>query len=73
MHGGGRIMAWVCTAASEIHYDNSRMNSEVYRNILSVSLQRTFIMQQGSDPKHAANMTKGFVREKNGKVLDWPN
>ena len=57
------------------------MNSEVYKNILSANLQRNaskligrnFIMQQDNDPKHTANTTKDFIREKKWKVLDWPS
>ncbi len=84
-------MAWACMAASGtgslIFIDDvtddgsSRMNSEVYRNILSANLQRNafkligrkFIMQQDNDPKHTANKTKDFIREKKWKVLDWPS
>ena len=28
-------------------------------------------MQQDNDPKHTANTTKNFIREKKGKVLEW--
>ena len=64
-HGGGSVIAWACMAASKIRkvlifiYDaindgSSRMNSEVYENILSANLWinapklivRKFIMQQ---------------------------
>ena len=30
-------------------------------------------MQQDNDPKHTANTTKDFIRDKRWKVLDWPN
>ena len=30
-------------------------------------------MQQDNDPKLTANTTKDFIREKKGKVLDWPS
>ena len=30
-------------------------------------------MQQDNDPKHTANRTKDFIREKKWKVLDWPS
>ena len=57
------------------------MNLEVYKNILSANLQRNaskligrnFIMQQDNDPKHTANTTKDFIREKKWNVLDWPS
>ncbi len=54
------------------------MNPEVYRNILSLNLQkyatklivRSFIMQQDNDPNHSAKATKEFVRGKKWKLLD---
>ena len=59
---------------------SSRMNSEVYKNILSANLQGNasklignyLIVQQDNDPKHTAHI-KEFIREKKWKVLDWPN
>ncbi len=81
-------MAWACMAASGMgsliftdkvtHHGSSRMNSEVYRNILSANFQRNssnlirknFIMQQDNDPKHTANSTKDFIGEK-WKVSGW--
>ena len=87
-HGGGNVMFWACMAASGTgsliciddvtHDGSSKMNSEVYRNILSANLKknaskligRSFIMQQDNDPKHTANTTKEFNRGKKWKVLD---
>ena len=46
-HTGGSVMAWACMAASgvgslifidDVTHDSSRMNSEVYKNILSGNL-----------------------------------
>ena len=69
-------MAWACMAASRVgslnfiddvtHDGSGRMNSEVYKNILSANLQRNaskligrnLIMQQDNYPKQTAN--KGF-------------
>ena len=28
-------------------------------------------MQEDNDPKHTANITKDFIKEKKWKVLDW--
>ena len=84
-------MAWACMAASGTgslvfiddvtHDGSSRMNSDVYKTILSGNLQRnasklisrSFIMQQDNDPKHTANTTKDFIRGGKWKVLDWPS
>lgn len=88
-HGGGSVIAWACMATtgtgSLVFIDDvtndgsSRMNSEVYRNILSAQIQpnaskligRRFIMQQDNDPKHTAIATKDFFRAKKWKILDW--
>ena len=84
-HSGGSGIAWAFMAASGVgslifiddvtHDGSSRMNSEVYKNILSANLGRNaskifgrnFIMQQDNDPKHTANTTKDFIREKKWK------
>ncbi len=68
-HSGGNVMAWAFIASSGTgslifindvtHDGSSKINSEVYRNILSDNLQkdatkligRSFIIQQDNDPK----------------------
>ncbi len=82
-HSGGNVMAWACIASSgtgslifidETHDGSSKINSEVYRNILSGNLQkdatkligRSFIMQQDNDPKHSLKATKEFIRARSG-------
>ncbi len=68
-HSGGNVMAWAFIASSGTgslifindvtHDGSSKINSEVYRNILSDNLKkdatklivRSFIMQQDNDPK----------------------
>lgn len=80
------VMVWACMATSgtgslifidDVTDDgNSRMNSKVYRNILSANVRRnaskligrSFIMQQDNDPKHTANKTKVFIRGNFPKV-----
>ncbi len=84
-HSGGNVMAWACIASSGTgslifindvtHDGSSKMNSEVYRNILSDNLQkdatkligRSFIMQQDNDPKHSAKTTKEFNMARSGR------
>ena len=71
-HGGGSVMAWACMAAngtgSLVFIDDvtadksSRMNSEVFRAILSAHIQpnasepigRRFTVQMDNHPKHTA-------------------
>ena len=58
------------------HDGSSWMTSEVKKNILSTNLRRkasrligrNFIMKQDNDPKHIANTTKDFIRQKKWKV-----
>ncbi len=84
-HSGGNVMVWAFIAASGTgslifindvpHDGSSKINSEVYRNILSDNLQkdatkligRSFIMQQDNDPKHSAKTTKEFIRARSGR------
>ncbi|CAM4736095.1 unnamed protein product, partial [Leuciscus chuanchicus] len=75
-HGGGSVMAWACMASSgtgslvfidDVTEDrSSRMNSEVYGNVLSAQIKSNaaklvgwrFTVQMDSDPKHTAKATQ---------------
>ncbi len=90
-HGGGGVMAWACMAASgtgslvfidDVTADkSSRMNSEVFRAILSAHIQpnaseligRRFTVQMDNDPKHTAKATKEFLKGKKWTVMQWPS
>ncbi len=83
-HYTGNVMAWAFIASSGTgslifindvtHDGSSKINSEVYRNILSDNLQkdatkligRSFIMKQDNDPKHSSKTTK-FIRARSGR------
>ncbi len=86
-HGGGSVMAWACMAASgtgslvfidDVTADkSSRMNSEVFRAILSAHIQpnaseligRRFTVQMDNDPKRTAKATKEFLKGKKWTVM----
>src|SRR4029434_10164871 len=90
-HGGGSVTAWACMAAngtgSLVFIDDvtadksSRMNSEVFRAILSAQIQpnaseligQRFTVQMDNDPKHTAKATKEFFKAKKWNVLQWPS
>ncbi len=90
-HGGGSVMAWACMAASgtgslvfidDVTADkSSRMNSEVFRAILSAHIQpnaseligRRFRVQMDNDPKHTGKATKEFLKGKKWTVMQWPS
>ena len=87
-HGGGSVMAWACMAASgteslvfidDVTADrSSRVNSEVYRAILSAQIQsyaakligRFFTVQMDNDPKHTAKQPKRFLMQSNRTFLN---
>ncbi len=58
---------------------NSRMNSEVYRVILSAQIQSKsaklivwrFIVQMDNDPKHTGEATQEFLKVKKWIILQW--
>ncbi len=89
-HGGGSVMAWACMAASgtgslvfidDVTADkSSRMNSEVFRAILSAHIQpnaseligRRFTVQMDNNPKHTAKATKEVDCYAMAKSITWP-
>lgn len=80
-------LAWmICNILINLddHNGRIRINSDIYRNILSSNFERNasnlirrkFIMQQDDDPKHIGNTTNDFIREKSrrletGQVNHW--
>ena len=90
-HGGGSVMAWAYMAfngtGSLVFIDDmtedksSRLNSEVYRNILSAHIQpnsekligRRFTIQMDNDPKYTAKATQEFFKAKKWNILQWPS
>ena len=80
-HGGDSVMVWACMVAngtgSLVFIDDvtadksSRMNSDVFRVILSAHIQsnaseligQCFTVQVDNDPKHTAKATKEFLRQ----------
>uniref|UniRef100_A0A8C5PF25 Transposase n=1 Tax=Leptobrachium leishanense TaxID=445787 RepID=A0A8C5PF25_9ANUR len=60
---------------------HSRMNSEVFRAILSAYIQpnaaeligRRFTVQMDNDPKHTAKATKEFLKGQKWNVIQWPS
>ena len=81
-HGG---VTWVRMAASGVgslifvdnvtHGGSSRINSEVYKNILSANLRKNSAHNNWEELHHAAsisqNTAKDFIWEKKWKVLNW--
>ena len=75
-HGGKSVMPWACMAVSRVGSlicsdGCNGINSEVYKNIVSQLTEKCvqtnwedYIMQQDHNPKHTANTTKDFIREK---------
>ena len=84
-------MAFACMAAngtgSLVFIDDvtadrsSKMNSEVYRAILSAHIQpnatkligHRFTVQVDNDPKHTAKATQDFLKAKKWNILQWPS
>ena len=58
---------------------SNRINSDVYRNILSAHIQpnsakligRRFTVQMANDPKHSAKATQVFFKAKKWNILQW--
>ncbi len=83
--------AWACMASSgtgllvfsgDVTEDrSSRMNFEVYRDILSAQIQPNaakligwcFLAQIDDDPKHPAKATQEFLKVMKWNILQWPS
>ena len=77
-HGGGSLIVWACSGTGSLVFvkdvtsDSSRMNSEVYRAILSAQIQsnaakligQSFTVQMDNDPKHAVKTTQELHKAK---------
>jgi transposase len=83
--GGGSVMIWGCFTFQGVGgfcKIDGTMDAELYQQILHEDLMGTIrnhgldvkkiIFQQDGDPKHTANSTKRWLRNKRIKVLDWP-
>ncbi len=73
---------WFSCIIDDVTADkSSRMNSEVFRAILSAHIQpnaseligRRFTVQMDNDPKHTAKATKEFLKGKKWTVMQWPS
>ncbi len=73
---------WFSCIIDDVTADkSSRMNSEVFRAILSAPIQpnaseligRRFTVQMDNDPKHTAKATKEFLKGKKWTVMQWPS
>lgn len=60
----------------------STMNSTVYQRVLEehvrssvkkLKLKRNWTLQNDNDPKHTSKFTKGWLKRKKWRVLEWPS
>jgi hypothetical protein len=84
--GGGSVMVWGSITYSGVEaliFIESRMNSEMFINILRSGLALTLemhalnfddvILQQDNDPKHTSIQTRRYLEASNIRVLPWPS
>ncbi|GFW10091.1 transposable element Tcb1 transposase [Trichonephila clavipes] len=72
-HGGGNVMVWGCVAhngAGNLAFIDNKMNALAYIDVLrqslldsakKLSMEKSFIFQQGNDPKHTAIVTNTWL------------
>uniref|UniRef100_A0A9J8AXJ1 Transposase Tc1-like domain-containing protein n=1 Tax=Cyprinus carpio carpio TaxID=630221 RepID=A0A9J8AXJ1_CYPCA len=58
-HGGGNILLWGCFSAAGTG--------------ALLSMGKRFMFQHDNDPKHTANLSTQWLKEKKVNVLAWPN
>jgi transposase len=84
--GGGSIMVWGCMSADgvgELRKIDGKMDADVYVDILNTNLlgsllettleKDEILFQQDNDSKHTSKKAKGWFRENEIAVLDWPS
>ena len=84
-HGGGSIMLWRCFSVAgtgRLVRIEGKMNAAMYRDFLDknqlqsaldLRLERQFIFQQDTDPKHTAKISKKWLQDNSVNVLEWPS
>uniref|UniRef100_A0A4W5QKM4 Receptor-type tyrosine-protein phosphatase F n=1 Tax=Hucho hucho TaxID=62062 RepID=A0A4W5QKM4_9TELE len=84
-HGGGSIMLWGCfttVGTGTLVRNEAKMNRAKYIEILyenwlqsaqDLRMGRKFTFQQDNYPKHTANTTQEWLRDKSLNVLEWPS
>lgn len=82
-HGGGNVMVWGAFSSigvGPIVRIRGIMDQHQYKNILANDMltyahehmSDSFVFQHDNDPKHTSRLVKGFLRESDVNVLDWP-
>uniref|UniRef100_A0A8C8K4I5 Tc1-like transposase DDE domain-containing protein n=1 Tax=Oncorhynchus tshawytscha TaxID=74940 RepID=A0A8C8K4I5_ONCTS len=84
-HGGGSIMVWTCFSSAgtgKMVKIDGKMDGAKYRTILEENLMESakdlrlgqrFVFQQDNDPKHKAQSTMEWFKNKHIQVLEWPS
>ncbi|GFV05815.1 transposable element Tcb2 transposase [Trichonephila clavipes] len=83
-HGGGNVMVWGCVAhngAGNLEFIDNKMNALAYTGLLRhhlldsakvLSMENTFIFQQGNDLKHTTIVTKTWLLYHAPRRLETP-
>jgi transposase len=79
------MLAWVCISlqgTGGLEIIEGKMDGEMYSGILekylqqsdrSMQLKRGWKFQKENDPKHTANATQEWFKQKKIEVLEWPS
>ena len=79
-HGSGSFMLWgFSLPRAQVDFTTSRerwMGLCTVNLLLSARTQkmgRGWVLQHDNDPKHTAKATKGWLKKKHIKVMEWPS